>query len=66
MRKEKTSAINGIAQQVFGGIPYTFIREDGFYPLVLKDDADAIANAKCNPGTLKVVNELTGEAVYEV
>lgn len=48
---------------------YTFHRElNGkafFYPLALKDDKDAIENAKCNPGTLKVVNELTHETVWE-
>ena len=33
---------------------YTFIRSDGFYFLDLKDDAEAAANAECNPGTLKV------------
>jgi len=44
---------------------YTFHRKDGFYPLVLKDDADALANAKCNPGTLKVVNEITHVVVFD-
>lgn len=43
---------------------YTFHREGMFYPIALRDDADAIANAKCNPGTLKVVNELTGATVW--
>jgi len=43
---------------------YTFHRAEGFYPLVLKDDDDAKVNAFCNPGTLKVVNELTGETVW--
>ncbi|WP_376960071.1 hypothetical protein ABNQ39_20385 [Azospirillum sp. A26] len=43
---------------------YTFHREGHFYPLVLGSDAEAIANAKCNPGTLKVVNELTGATVW--
>ncbi len=33
---------------------YIFFRGDMFYPLELLDDADAIANAKCNPGTTRV------------
>lgn len=45
---------------------YTFHQEGMFYPIPLRDDADAIANAKCNPGTLKVVNELTGATVWPV
>lgn len=48
-----------------GGTPYTFHREGGFYPLALGSDEEAIANANCNPGTLKVVNELTGQTVFE-
>lgn len=36
-------------------VTYTFHRVEGFYPLELRDDADARRNAKCNPGTLKVV-----------
>lgn len=48
----------------FSGILYTFHREGGFYPIVLNSDEEAIANAKCNPGTLKVVNEFTEEIIY--
>ena len=33
---------------------YIFHREDGFYPIELEDDNDAIANAELNPGTVKV------------
>lgn len=33
---------------------YIFFRKEGWYPVRLKDDADALANAKLNPGTLKV------------
>jgi len=43
---------------------YTFHRHDGFYPLELESDKEAIANADCNPGTEKVVNEETGETVF--
>lgn len=43
---------------------YIFHRADGFYPLKLKDDADAKANAESNPGTLKVENAATGEVVW--
>lgn len=44
---------------------YLFHRAEGFYPIGLEDDADAIANAKCNNGTLKVENAITGETVWE-
>lgn len=43
---------------------YTFHRENGFYPLELASDEEARANAECNPGTVKVVNEITGETVW--
>lgn len=51
-----------LAAQVMGfsgeGQIYTFWRlNDGkefFYPLELKDDAEAKANAECNPGTIRV------------
>jgi len=33
---------------------YIFYREKNWYVIDLKDDKDAIANAKCNPGTIKV------------
>lgn len=33
---------------------YVFFREGMFYPIELRDDADACANAECNPGTLRV------------
>lgn len=33
---------------------YLFQRASGFYLMHLKDDADAIENARCNPGTLAV------------
>lgn len=35
---------------------YIFFRQEGWYPLELGSDEEAIANAKCNPGTLKVEN----------
>lgn len=45
-------------------IPYTFHRQDGFYVLGLEDDNDAITNGLCNPGTIKVVNELTHKVIF--
>lgn len=33
---------------------YIFFREQGWYPIECKDDADAIAHAKFNPGTQAV------------
>ena len=34
--------------------PYLFFRKHTFYTIPMKDDADAIANAECNPGTIRV------------
>lgn len=42
---------------------YIFFRDTGWYPLELKDDADAIRNAEINPGTLRVEN-IHGRAVW--
>jgi hypothetical protein len=44
---------------------YLFFRKEGFYPVQLKDDADAIKNALHNPGTLRVEN-VSGETVWEL
>ncbi|GLK78081.1 hypothetical protein GCM10008171_33350 [Methylopila jiangsuensis] len=33
---------------------YIFFRANGWYPLELGSDAEAVANAECNPGTLRV------------
>jgi hypothetical protein len=44
---------------------YTFHRKDGFYPLELESDSEAIANAISNPGTLRVVNEVTKKEVFK-
>lgn len=35
---------------------YIFHRAEGFYPLSLRSDSEAIANAHSNPGTLKVTD----------
>lgn len=53
-----------VFRKMFGGIPYTFHRKDGFYSLVLSNDIEAKANAMCNPGTIKVVNECTLGVVF--
>lgn len=52
-------------KHLLGGVLYTFHRADGFYPLMLKDDLAARQNAESNPGTVKVVNEVTGETVWQ-
>jgi hypothetical protein len=44
--------------------PYVFVREEGFYIIELRDDADAVENALCNPGTLRVEN-VYGRTVWE-
>lgn len=43
--------------------PYLFFREVGFYMIELRDDADAVANAECNPGTLRV-EDAEGNVVW--
>lgn len=48
-----------------GATPYVFFREGMFYPIGLRDDADAVQNALWNPGTLRVENMITGEVVWE-
>lgn len=39
---------------ITGDPVYLFHRADGWYPLQLKSDTEARANAENNPGTLKV------------
>lgn len=43
---------------------YIFFRKEGFYPIELKNDKDAIANALNNEGTLKV-EDLNGNIIWE-
>lgn len=42
---------------------FLFVREEGFYPLELPELTVA-DNAKCNPGTLRVEDAMTGEVVW--
>jgi|GEM_PF-6086063 len=35
---------------------YIFHREEGWYPMALVDDSEAVENAETNPGTLKVTD----------
>lgn len=43
---------------------YVFFRDIGFYPLELLDDKQAVDNAECNPGTLRV-EDIDGRVVWE-
>jgi hypothetical protein len=48
---------------------YIFFRRDPnrgflFYPIELKDDAEAVRNAECNPGTVKV-EDIQGRIVWK-
>lgn len=45
---------------------YIFHREGSFYPIELKDDADARKNAEDNRGTLKVTDAQGSRIVWEV
>jgi hypothetical protein len=42
---------------------YIFYRDDMFYMIELMDDADAVANAECNPGTRRV-EDMRGNQVW--
>jgi hypothetical protein len=42
---------------------YIFFRKETFYLIELRDDLDAIANAKCNPA-IRVEN-VNGEIIWE-
>lgn len=64
MTAGQTEMLADVSRRIFGGIPYTFHRAEGFYPLLLGSDDEARANALYNPGTLKVVNSLTDEIVW--
>lgn len=46
-------------------VPYVFFRGSMWYPIELRDDADAIANALHNPGTTKV-EDAKGRIVWEL
>lgn len=46
-----------------GGRIYVFFREDAFYPIEMKNDAEAIANAEINKGTIKV-EDINGRVVW--
>lgn len=50
-----------IIKKMIGGIPYTFQRANGFYPLILQSDEEAEANGFCNPGTICITNEIDAE-----
>ena len=49
-----------------GMMLYTFQRAEGFYPIEFSSDKEALKNVECNPGTLKVVNQITGETIYNL
>lgn len=42
---------------------YIFFRDNHFYPLELRDDDEARANAAINPGTTRV-EDLVGRAIW--
>jgi hypothetical protein len=44
---------------------YAFFRAEGFYPIELPDTDAIAAHAECNPGTLKVVDVVTNNVVWE-
>lgn len=60
---DRGQAEKGFPQEV-DMIPYVFVRAEGFYIVELRDDADARANAECNPGTLRV-EDMRGNVVWQ-
>lgn len=42
---------------------YIFFRDEMFYMIELMDDADAVANAECNPCT-RLVEDMRGNQVW--
>lgn len=45
--------------------PYIFFRQDDFYFIELRDNKDAIANAECNAGTIRV-EDVFGNVIWEL
>lgn len=62
------NALESIVKRLMGTpenlTSYMFVRAEGFYFLDLGSDEEAKANAKCNPGTLKVINAIEGTTVW--
>lgn len=44
---------------------YIFHRAEGWYPVELRNDADARKNAEGNPGTVKVTDALSEKVIWE-
>lgn len=44
---------------------YMFVRKDGFYPIELNSDLEAIANAIHNDGTIKV-EDINGNVIWPI
>jgi hypothetical protein len=44
---------------------YTFHRAEGWYPVELINNMEAAHHILFNPGTVKVVNETTGEILHD-
>lgn len=57
-------SVNQLIQQAERQTPYLFFRDKHFYTINMKDDADAVTNAECNPGTTRV-EDINGRIVWE-
>ena len=60
---DEMTKTNRIVQQHERRTRYVFFRDGMFYPIEMKDDADACANAECNPGTTRV-EDANGRVVW--
>lgn len=58
----QVEVMHGIALWTEGALGGTRIRVDSYTRSI---DADAVENAICNPGTIRVENMITGEIVWE-
>ena len=45
---------------------YLFFRDKGFYPIDARDDADAIKQAECNPGTQSIARVDRGYGIRTI
>lgn len=46
-------------------VPYIFFRNEGWYPVECKDDADVLVHVELNPGTIRV-EDINRRVVYPV
>lgn len=63
-KDDVTTSSPTCTKPLVSGSVYLFFRKNGFYPIELYDDADAIKNAEYNEGTIRV-EDLSGRVVWQ-